>query len=326
MQSTWKFIEEGLAAGKRLVLLYVCESKGSSPGRTGFVMAVDEDGVFRGTIGGGIMEVKLIELAKHLLRQEDAPARIKRQHHDKQRAANQSGMICSGEQTVILMPLSGQDLETIRAVTGRNAAVVVRFSASGMMVEPGKRSPLLTIESETNFTCITSISAVPRVHIFGAGHVGVALSRQMSLLGFRVRLYDNRPGLATVQEDNRAEEVLTVEYEDLPAAMGFCEGDLGVIVSFSYRTDKILLRRLYNLAFSYLGMMGSGAKIKQLKTELEAEGLPSRDLAHIFTPIGLNIFSKTAAEIAVSIAAEIILHRNEHLPTGRVKTPDNFGQ
>ena len=64
-------------------------------------------------------------------------------------------------------------------------------------------------------------------------------------------------------------------------------------------------------------MMGSDHKIDTLKKELEEEGISEADLDHVFTPIGLNMYSKTAAEIAVSIAGQIILETNKGEPTGR---------
>ena len=62
--SLWHFIENKLKASQAVMLLVVTESKGSSPGRQGFKMALSEDGEMNGSIGGGIMEKKLIELAR----------------------------------------------------------------------------------------------------------------------------------------------------------------------------------------------------------------------------------------------------------------------
>ena len=84
-----------------------------------------------------------------------------------------------------------------------------------------------------------------------------------------------------------------------------------------YRTDKIALQQLLNKEFYYLGLMGSEHKIDQLLNEVKAEGASAAALEKVFTPIGLNIYSKTTPEIAVSIAAEIIREKNKNLPTGR---------
>ena len=63
----WEFIDNKLSANIDVMLLYVLESEGSSPGRKGFKMAVAADGDLYGTIGGGIMEFKLVEKARSLL-------------------------------------------------------------------------------------------------------------------------------------------------------------------------------------------------------------------------------------------------------------------
>ena len=81
----WRFISDKLNAGIDIELLYVLESEGSSPGRQGFKMAVAADGTFCGTIGGGIMEHKLVEKVKSRLQQNESGVLLMRQHHDLQR-------------------------------------------------------------------------------------------------------------------------------------------------------------------------------------------------------------------------------------------------
>ena len=70
-------------------------------------------------------------------------------------------------------------------------------------------------------------------------------------------------------------------------------------------------------SFFYLGLLGSQHKIETLFKELKAEGVTEELLNKIFSPIGLNINSKTTKEIAVSIAAEIVREKNKKLPTVR---------
>ena len=65
---TWQFVLKQLLENIPVMLLYVLESKGSSPGRQGFFMAVNAAGETEGSIGGGIMEHKFIELAKESLK------------------------------------------------------------------------------------------------------------------------------------------------------------------------------------------------------------------------------------------------------------------
>ena len=104
----WRLIINSLKQNTPVMLLYVLESKGSSPGRQGFFMAVNANGEMEGSIGGGIMEHKFVEMAKEKLKaagNELRDAGIRKQLHDKSAAKNQSGMICSGEQTILLYPV-----------------------------------------------------------------------------------------------------------------------------------------------------------------------------------------------------------------------------
>ena len=101
------------------MLLYVLESTGSSPGRQGFVMAVNELGEMEGSIGGGIMEHKFVEMAKEQLKgrgSRPGDTILKRQIHDKAAAKNQSGMICSGEQVNFLYQMRNEDTPNVECL------------------------------------------------------------------------------------------------------------------------------------------------------------------------------------------------------------------
>src|SRR5882762_1936425 len=98
----WRFALSALDRGIPVLLLYVVESKGSSPGRQGFFLVIDAAGQKEGSIGGGIMEHKFVQLAQEYLRQNSPVNLLRRQVHDKESAMDQSGMICSGEQTILI--------------------------------------------------------------------------------------------------------------------------------------------------------------------------------------------------------------------------------
>ncbi len=306
---TWTFLSKTLQANKKATLLYVINSKGSSPGRKGFSMAVDEDGKFVGTIGGGIMEVKLLELAKDKIKKGDTKKLVKQQFHNKQNPKNQSGLICSGEQTVAIIPLDTSDIPTLESILekAKDGIRIHVYEDEIKLAEEGLPTPLVSLDIILN----------KKIHIFGGGHVGLALSQVMSLLDYYVIVYDDRKYLSTIQQNTAANERLTIDFNNAKTTINFSPLDSIVIVTTSYRTDKIILKQLYKEKFHYIGMMGSDHKIKQLFNELKEEGIPTDDLAHINAPIGIPIYSKTTMEIAVSIAGQIILNTNKELPTGR---------
>ena len=97
----WQFAAERLKRNDAVILLVVGGSLGSSPGRQGFKMVVAEDEMC-GSIGGGVMEVALVEQTKNQLKSkiQNLKSKIVEQVHRKN-SRNSSGMICSGKQTVI---------------------------------------------------------------------------------------------------------------------------------------------------------------------------------------------------------------------------------
>jgi xanthine dehydrogenase accessory factor len=130
----WKFIQDKLSAAQQLMLLYVLESEGSSPGRNGFKMAVAADGSICGTIGGGIMEHKLVEKAKTMLQQNEMVVLLMRQYHDKVHTTDQSGMICSGRQVNVFIPLSSSDEKIIKTIV-QGGQYTIQLSPKGLTIQ-----------------------------------------------------------------------------------------------------------------------------------------------------------------------------------------------
>ena len=313
--NVWKFILNKLAAKQNLMLLFVLDSEGSSPGRKGFKMAVAADGDFCGTIGGGIMEYKLVEKAKSMFSQDDKKILLQHQYHDKEKTKDQSGMICSGSQLNAFIPITSRDKETIdKIISSKNTSILL--SSAGLTVTD-EATTGLQYKTDTDWFYTEPVKQQPVIHIIGGGHVGLALSELMNYLGFYIKLYDDRPELNTIAANSFAHEKLIVNYESISNRFINTENDFVVIMTIGYRTDKVVLKQLINQPFFYIGLMGSDHKIKTLLQEMEQDGFTNDVLQKIHTPIGINIFSKTTKEIAVSIAAEIIREKNKDLPTGR---------
>jgi len=313
--SVWDFILDKLSGAQNVMLLYVLESEGSSPGRKGFKMAVAADGTFCGTIGGGIMEHKLVEKAKNMLLQNEMAVLLMRQHHDKEHANNQSGMICSGSQLNAFIPLTISDRHTIEKIVASEKRSI-QLSPKGLQLADESATGL-QYDTDEDWLYGEAINQQPVIHIIGGGHVGLALSELMNFLGFYIKIYDDRPELNTIVANSFAHEKHIVNYDSIAGHFTNVENDYAVIMTIGYRTDKTVLKQLLGRSFFYLGLLGSDHKIKMLTQELEAEGFSSQVLQSIHTPIGINILSKTTKEIAVSIAAEIIREKNKDLPTGR---------
>ena len=302
--------------------MYVVDSEGSSPGRRGFKMAVAADGDMSGTIGGGIMEHKFVERSKSILQSGDKKIIVVKQFHDKTHAKDQSGMICSGSQVNVFMPLNASGLkEIIRQIIEareHNKNNAIHLSPAGINVIEEKASGL-SYKTETEWIYTEAINQKPVIHIIGGGHVALALSEILHILGFYIKLYDDRTELNTIEQNSFADEKKFIDYNTIGERMDTRGEDFVVLMTVGYRTDKIVLKQLLDKQFFYFGLLGSEKKNKKLFEELKQEGVDENRLAKIFAPIGLNIYSKTAKEIAISIAAQMIFEKNKNLSTGRTR-------
>lgn len=307
----WTFIEARIKTNIPIAFLQVVESIGSSPGRQGFKMAVDTEGVMVGSIGGGIMEFKLVEYIKVCLKKGTFKPFLKRQIHSKTVTENQSGMICSGEQTVLFYCFQTEDLDKISKIIenlSKNTEGVITFSNNGFDFSENKyKNNKAFVKGSKSWTYKENLIRQKQLYIIGSGHCALALSRQMSLLtDFYIHLFDNRDDLNTFKNNHFAHKKKVINFEKIEKEIPSGEDVFVVIMSFGYRTDAEILRGLFGKQFAYIGMLGSDAKIKKMFTDFENEGYDKAYLDKIHAPIGLIPHTKTPEEIAVSIAAQII--------------------
>ncbi|HEX8504461.1 MAG TPA: XdhC family protein, partial [Hymenobacter sp.] len=149
--------------------------------------------------------------------------------------------------------------------------------------------------------------------IVGGGHVSLALSRVLATLDFELTVLDDRVGLPTLEANGFAHRRRVVDYGNVAAEILPGRNRYVVVMTVGYRTDAVVLRQLLPHAYRYLGVMGSTAKVAELRRGLRQEGFSDPEIARLHGPIGLPINSQTPEEIAISIAAELIQARHEAL-------------
>ena len=324
----WKFAADKLEQNESVMLLIVAKSSGSSPGRQGFKMIIARDEM-RGSIGGGVMETRLAELAK--LKIENAELKIESEKQSlkseiieqvhRKNAENSSGMICSGKQTVILFQLNRSHLKTIEKIISaleKQTSCRLKISDSEFRIsnlESKKISQtenfLFTKTGENKFIYEEILGFKNKLFIIGGGHCALALSELMSKMDFYISLFDDRSDLNTLEKNEFADEKNIIEsYEKIGEYVESGSNVYVVVMTLGYKFDEIVIKALLEKDFKYFGVLGSRAKMKTLLKNLENENFDKSKLARIRTPIGLKINSRTPEEIAVSIAAEIIAVKN----------------
>jgi xanthine dehydrogenase accessory factor len=314
---TWKLVRSSLQRQLPVMLMLVVESSGSSPGRPGFLMAVNILGEMQGSLGGGIMEHKFTELARVKLHNGVREVTLFKQVHNSTAPSNRSGMICSGEQTNLLYFVTQNEYDSVDAVItcfeeGRQGLLAITPAKIDCLAGNHSTDNISFSQVDENHWCYTQTIGYPnRLYIVGGGHCSLALSRIMSQLDFYVVLVEERPNLKTMNENVFANEKQVVEdYKSLSTHIPPGENHYVAIMTFGYRSDAIALQALEGKQFRYLGVLGSQAKIDKMFMELYGETKSKEKLREIHAPIGLPINSHTPEEVAVSIAAEIIRVKN----------------
>ncbi len=156
---------------------------------------------------------------------------------------------------------------------------------------------------------VEPVNPLPRVYIFGAGHISKSLSKIAALAGFATVVVDDRESFARRDRFPEAEEVLAGEYEGVCEKLAVGEGSFIVIVTRGHRDDLRVLRWAARTPARYVAMIGSRRKVAGLARQLEEEGVPREALERIHAPMGLDIGAVTPEEIAVATVAEMIAVR-----------------
>jgi xanthine dehydrogenase accessory factor len=315
----WKFISDSLFNNIPVMLLYVLESTGSSPGRQGFFMAVNSSGEMEGSIGGGIMEHKFVEMGKSKLKEDEDETSVHKQIHDKSAPKHQSGMICSGEQTIVIYKIHNTDKAHIQQIIDclhQYQNGTIHLSPAGISFN--SKLPAQDFEfkftTEQDWSYTEKLGYKNQLYIIGGGHCALALSRIMRMMDFHIHLYDDRSNLNTIYKNEYAHQKLVVkDYGELSSHIPEGKNHYVVIMTLGYRSDYIALWSLLSKQFKYVGLLGSKNKIDKMFADYVQEGIEASLLETIHAPIGVNIKSQTPEEIAISIAAEIIKVKNENL-------------
>ncbi|MDA3865337.1 MAG: XdhC family protein [Salinivirgaceae bacterium] len=312
----YTFCHHHLAAGRNVALMVIIETKGSSPGKVGFKMAVTQNEVLYGSIGGGSAEYAAVEMAKKMHRDKQTVPILKRQVHTGKEEKDSSGMICSGEQTFAIVLLGANDLATVQALE-KNVGVLrkgnLMLSEAGLEYHANEKSVCeasFKPQATNSWEYAEPVGLENAVCIFGGGHVSVDLSNLLNMLGFYVQVFDNRDDISTMKTNTFAHEKHVINFNDAGSYVPEGENVYVVIMTVGHMHDLQVLEQLVGKNVKYLGMMGSRSKVSTIHELLKTKGFAEKQISNIYMPIGEPIYSHTPKEIAVSISAEIIKVKN----------------
>lgn len=293
---TWR------AAGHAVALVTVVATWGSSPRPVGAMMCIRDDGLVEGSVSGGCVEDDLIAR----VRESGMPTEIDTVIYGatKEESAR-FGLPCGGTLRLVVEPLRDVVwLERVLASITRHELVLRDVN-------------LTTGESTTRIACGDEHCGIDngtfravfgprwRLLLIGAGQTSALAAEIAKTLGFHVIVCDPR------EEFHRnwhvaSTELLTIMPDD--AVTTISPDPRTAIVALTHDPkldDMALLEALKSPAF-YIGALGSRANTERRRARLALFNLSTEEIDRLHGPVGLPIGSRTPAEIAVSIMAEII--------------------
>lgn len=290
------------------VLATVTAVQGSVPREVGAKLVLDAQGNVFGTIGGGAGEAKVIQLAQQLLQTGDKQFVEIDLSGAPQREVQG---VCGGWMQVWVERWQGE--AAIALMT--HVCTLLKLGQSVQLITPisDNRSPYLlplTVTPPAD-ELVEILQPPPTLLIVGAGHVGMQLATVADLIGFQVVVQDDRPEWANPTRYPQASQIFSTPIASALAHLADCTPLYAALVTRGYQYDlealDLLLQRA--IACTYIGMIGSHKRVRQVYRAIAQRGIATDKLHSIHAPIGLDIGALTPAEIAISISAELILVR-----------------
>ncbi|HDN79538.1 MAG TPA: xanthine dehydrogenase [Chloroflexi bacterium] len=254
MEEIFREINKALEAGESLALATVVKVHGSAPRKEGAKLLVKADGSTLGTIGGGALEVAIIQAAQEAL--------------------------VKGEPRLIHYGLKADKHPSDYGVCGGELEVFVDV-----------------------------ITPSPTLLLIGAGHISLYLARLAKEIGFHIAVLDDREEFASQERFPFAKIVRAGDIGSLLEETKITPQTYVVIATRSHEQDALALEKVIGSPAAYIGLLGSRRKVSLIFKALQEKGIDKALLERVCAPIGLDIGAETPEEIAVSILAEMVLHK-----------------
>jgi len=334
-----------LQAGRPVAYCRLVETRGSTPQKAGALMLVFEDGSQAGTLGGGCVEAEVKRRALAVLGEGSAEVATFQLDSDY---GWDDGLICGGRMGILIVPLQTgatpeyfqQLSDLVQRGAGFTEAIVFDGAASSLdetasylfdehdapvvalhasiddvpeQIVTGMR-PLATRPRPYAAHGVGYLTVQPRCRlvIVGGGHVGHEVGRLAADLEFDIWIVDDRQEFTSVERFPFAERRIAGDIEQVLPELEITPDTYCLIVTRGHNHDQRALFHLAQRGARYVGLIGSRRKIKLIFDGLLDEGISSDALSEVYAPLGIDIGSQTVPEIAISICAELISHRNRN--------------
>ncbi len=284
------------AAGHGIAIATVIETWGSAPRMKGAHLIVRDDGLFEGSVSGGCVEGEVITEALELI-PRGGWTRLDYGVADAK--AWEVGLACGGRIAVLVQAVA--DGVFAPALLDR----IADARAAGVTLSLG--TDLATgVTSERDTGDFVRVYPPPlRLAIVGAVHIAQALVPLARLVGYDPLVIDPRGAFAAgprfegVALDARWPDEALAEWRPNRASAV-------VALTHDPKLDDVALAAALRSDAFYIAALGSRKNHAGRLERLREQGFDEATLARIHGPAGLDIGASGPAEIALSVAAQMV--------------------
>lgn len=313
--------------GQRMALATVIRVRGSAYRHEGAKLLVAGDGRSVGNVSGGCLEADVREVAARVI----ATGRAERRRYcggAEEVAAWDLGVGCDGEVEILVAPVT-DDLAAARAlIDAEEAFVIVTPLGDATGLDAGvpstalggdRAAPWLSGAADSGLAeidgapCFVDVlRPPPRLLVVSAGDDARHLARVAADVGFRVVVADRRPGLLAPARFGTDIRLVETDAPRLSERVVLDGDSFAVVMTHHFADDTDYLRALLRSPVRYLGVLGPRQRTERILGILSAEG--PVDENRIFGPVGLDIGTDGAEQVALAVVAELLAVRSGRRP------------
>lgn len=320
MRNPWSAVRDLLERHGGCAMVSVLALQGSAPREVGARMVVAPDGSFHGTIGGGTLEYEAIAIAVAQAADTAGADLLKLRTFT---LGPDLGQCCGGRVTLAVESFSLARLDEARCLA--DLAERGGFATRAAIGAAGEVAPREIVAGEDTVDAPLALSAglleerftagETRLMLFGAGHVGRAIVLALASLPFRVTWVDSRVNAFPAHTPRSVEARHVADPPTIfreTAQAGAVPAEV-LIMTHDHALDLAIAdAALRAPGIGGVGMIGSATKAARMISRLRAAGHGAEALDRFRCPIGIpGIASKEPAAIAVAVAAELMLRREQ---------------
>ena len=338
MRDVLNELERLSTQGSRLGRAVVTSVWGSAPRPEGACMLGTETGAFAGSISGGCVESAVLqEIAQAI--EQDTPRLVSfGVTHER---AWEVGLACGGTIEVFVEPAIRHEI--VAAASGESGSVVATvldgesIGRSALIREDGAvttQGDLAWLADQIHGVALESLRTEksrtlelplpdggrakvflevfarrPKLVVFGAGHIAMALVPLAKAVGFRTMVADAREAFLTRERFPEADELVLDWPEAAFARIGIDRATYICLLSHDPKFDDPALEIGLRSPARYIGAIGSRKTQEKRRARLREAGFRDADIDRIHGPIGLDLGGRSPTEVALAIVAEMIAAR-----------------